>query len=206
AVPRTLGVAAALLVGVAAAQALTPPPESVVPARHAFDEFPLELGRWRGRPERLRPEHLEILKLDDYVLASYAAGGAAPVNLYSAYYASQRHGLAAPSPSDCLPADGWEMQTFERHAVEGVRVEGAPLEVNRVVIQKGEVRQLVYYWFKQRERSLRGEYQVKAYLLWDLAMRQRSDGALVRLVTPLAPGEPLAAADARLAAFAGELV
>jgi EpsI family protein len=154
----------------------------------------------------MNPLHLEILKLDDYLLANYVNGSAPGVNLYMAYYAVQRHGLAAHSPSECLPADGWEMQRFERHVVPGVRVADGELEVNRVVIQKGTARQLVYYWFQQRERSLRSEYAVKAWLFWDLLTRQRSDGALVRLITPLPAGEQAGNADRRLAEFAAKVM
>ena len=199
AVPATLGVAAALICAVAAAQALAPQPESIAPPRRDFTGFPLELGAWRGRTEPMRPEYVEVLKLDDYLLANFAGGAQPAVNLYIGYYASQRDGIAAHSPRDCLPADGWEMQSFEAHAVPGVAA------LNRVVIQKGQARQLVYYWFQQRERVLAGEYAVKFYLFWDLVTRSRSDGALVRLVTLLPPGEDIAAADARLAAFAAEL-
>jgi exosortase D (VPLPA-CTERM-specific) len=206
AIPRTLAAAAALLAGVALAYALAPQPASVVPQRRGFAEFPLTVGEWRGRYQRMNPIHLDILKLDDYLLANYADGAGALINVYMGYYAVQRHGLAAHSPTECLPADGWEMQRFERHVVRGVRANGMPLEVNRVVIQKGESRQLVYYWFKQRERHLAGEYAVKAALTWDLLARQRSDGALVRLITPLARGEPAGAAEARLTGFAARVV
>lgn len=206
AVPRSLGAAALLLVAVATAHAFVPEPASVVPERRDFREFPLQISGWSGRPERMNPEHLGILRLDDYLLANFAQSSAGPVNVYVGYYATQRHGLAAHSPSECLPADGWEMQSIERRRLEGVAAAGGgALEVNRVVIQKGDSRQLVYYWFQQRERSLTGEYAVKAWLFWDLVTRQRSDGALVRLITPLQPGEDLAAADRRLAGFAAEM-
>jgi exosortase D (VPLPA-CTERM-specific) len=204
-VPGTLRAATALLAGVALAYALAPQPASAVPQRQGFVAFPLEIGDWRGRPEAMKPEHLEILKLDDYLLANYFDGGRNVINVYMGYYAVQRHGLAAHSPSECLPADGWEMQDFQRYVVPGVAGGNGPLAVNRVIIQKGETRQLVYYWFKQRQRSLTGEYEVKASLFWDLLTRQRSDGALVRLITPLQRSEPAEAADARLARFAGEL-
>lgn len=205
AVPATLGAAVALLIATAGAYALAPAPESALPERRDFREFPLDLGDWRGRPERMNPLHLGILRLDDYLLANFQDRGSGLVNLYVGYYATQRHGLAAHSPSECLPADGWEMQRLERRALPGVAGHDGPLAVNRVVIQKGPSRQLVYYWFQQRERTLTGEYAVKAWLLWDLLTRQRSDGALVRLITPLAPGEAEAAADARLAGFAAEM-
>jgi exosortase D (VPLPA-CTERM-specific) len=205
-VPRTLRAATALLSLVALAYAFAPQPASAVPRREGFDTFPLEVGAWRGRPEAMQPEHLQILRLDDYLLANYLDGERRVVNLYMGYYAVQRHGLAAHSPSECLPADGWEMQDFRRYIVPGVTAGGEPLAVNRVIIRKAGTRQLVYYWFKQRQRSLAGEYEVKASLFWDLLTRRRSDGALVRLITPLARGETLEAADARLAQFAGEIV
>ncbi|HJY77449.1 MAG TPA: VPLPA-CTERM-specific exosortase XrtD [Burkholderiales bacterium] len=199
ALPTTLAVAAAILVTATLLQVLVPPPASIAPARRDFAEFPLQLGAWQGRPERMETAYLETLKLDDYLIANFVDGARTAVNLYIGYHASQRDGIAVHSPRDCLPADGWEMRSFERHAVAGVP------ELNRVVIQKGETRQLVYYWFQQRDRVVAGEYAVKFYLFWDLVNRQRSDGALVRLVTPIRPGEPAGAADGRLAAFIAEL-
>ena len=70
------------------------------------------------------------------------------------------------------------------------------------MIQKGESRQLVYYWFQQRGRDLWSEYLVKWFIFWDALTRNRTDGALVRLTTALAPGEDLAEADERLTTFA----
>jgi EpsI family protein len=78
---------------------------------------------------------------------------------------------------------------------------GNPLRINRLVIQKGEDRQLVYYWFQQRGRNLTNEYAVKWYLFWDALTLNRTDGALVRLTTYLPQGEDLATGAARLDAF-----
>jgi EpsI family protein len=80
-----------------------------------------------------------------------------------------------------------------------------PLRVNRVLIQQGDDRQLVYYWFQERSRDITSEYAVKWYLLVDALLRNRTDGALVRLVTAAPAGSDLAAADARLARFAATL-
>jgi EpsI family protein len=67
-----------------------------------------------------------------------------------------------------------------------------------VVIQKGDQKQVVLYWFKQRNRLVTDEFLVKAFLLWDAITMRRSDGALIRLVTAVRPGEPEAAADERV--------
>lgn len=77
-----------------------------------------------------------------------------------------------------------------------------PLRANRAVIQKGDQKQIVLYWFKQRERKLTSEYLVKLYLLWDAVSRQRTDGALVRLAALVGPGESESAVDRRLQEFA----
>lgn len=77
-----------------------------------------------------------------------------------------------------------------------------PLRANRAVIQKGAQKQIVLYWFKQRERNLTSEYLVKMYLLWDAFSRQRTDGALVRLAALVGPGESEFMVDQRLQDFA----
>jgi len=200
--PASFVAATGLLLVIAAVLTVLPEPRFDAPPRDDLSGFPVELGGWRGRAERLDPGYLDVLKLDDYLLADYTDGGGDAVNAYIAYYASQRDSNSNHSPRGCLPADGWEIQSFGESVRPGAGPNGAALPVNRVVIQKGEARQLVYYWFAQRGRLLTGEYAVKLWILRDLVARGRSDGALVRLVTPLRPGEAEDAADARLTKFA----
>jgi len=114
--------------------------------------------------------------------------------------------VSAHSPASCLPGNGWRMTEIGRYQVPGVRIGATPLQVNRVVIGQGSARQLVYYWFQQRGRVVTNEYAVKWYLFVDSLRRQRTDGALVRLITPLREGEAIGAADARLGRFAAEAV
>jgi EpsI family protein len=125
----------------------------------------------------------------------------APVNLYVAYYASQRTGQAVHSPSSCLPGGGWRIEQFDQREVPGVQLRTGPLRVNRAVIRQGLQRMMVYYWFQERGRDITSEYLVKWYLLVDALTQQRTDGALVRLITPMREGEDLADGDARLQQF-----
>ena len=174
--------------------------------RLTFAEFPNSVGEWRGRPGRLEQIYLDALKLDDYLLENYVNPAGAAVNLYIAYYESQEAGSAAHSPKTCIPGGGWQIKVLEEYEVPGVLVGGVQLKVNRLLIQKGDHRQLVYYWFRQRGRSITSEYAVKWYLLVDGAKRNRTDGALVRLTTMVDPSEEVADADRRLGAFAAEVV
>jgi exosortase D (VPLPA-CTERM-specific) len=200
--PATATVVSAITLVAMVGAVTLPSRTEVVPGRSDFTRFPLQVGDWQGRRDRIEDMYLQQLLLDDYILADYAAPASVPVNFYVAYYATQRTGRSAHSPASCLPGGGWRMSEFAQHPVDGVPGRSGPLHVNRVIISQGEQRQLVYYWFKQREHNITNEYLVKWYMLWDSLLRNRSDGALVRLITPLATGESVDKGDQRLSAFA----
>ena len=174
----------------------------LVPKRVPLVAFPMVFGEWTGERKRLDLRVATALKLSDYIIADYSRPTDMPVNFYVAYYNSQRKGGAVHSPRSCIPGGGWEIETLSRRRIDGVvRADQGPLFVNRVVIAKGRVRQVVYYWFAQRGRDMTNEYGVKWYLFWDGLTRNRTDGALVRMVTPTRPGESVARADERLGAL-----
>lgn len=172
------------------------------PPRAAFVDFPMQIDGWQGAPFALEQHYIDALRFDDYVLADYRSDKEQPVNLYAAYYRSQRKGQSAHSPQSCLPGGGWEIASLTQAELSSVEPAIHPFRANRAVIQKGDQKQIVLYWFKQRERHLTNEYLVKVYLLWDAFSRHRTDGALVRLATLVRPGESEAAVDQRLQQFA----
>jgi len=176
------------------------PREEILPARKDFSSFPLVVNDWQGRGEPMEQQFIDTLKFDDYILANYDDGQQF-LNFYVAYYASQRKGESAHSPRSCIPSGGWKIQEITNVMVDGVNVAGKPLTVNRLVIQKGDYKQLVYYWFQQRGRIITNEYRVKWYIFWDSLTRNRTDGGLVRLTTLIKPGEGMIEADARLTNF-----
>jgi EpsI family protein len=123
------------------------------------------------------------------------------VNFYVASYASQRKGQSAHSPRSCIPGGGWEIQDISPLEIDGVQFHGQAARANRVEIQKGRHRQLVYYWFQQRGRVITSEYEVKMRLLLDSIQLNRTDGALVRLTTVIRAGESWEVGDRRLTEF-----
>jgi len=175
--------------------------QDIVPSRQSFLDFPMDISGWRGTPMSMERIYVDTLRFDDYLLADFQAPAGGAVNLYVAYYRSQRSGQSAHSPKTCLPGGGWEMTSMaEVPVVEPGS--GRAFDANRAVIQKGDTRQVVLYWFKQRDRLVTNEYLVKGWLLWDSLTRRRSDGALIRLMAPVLPGEDDHAADRRLQQFA----
>ncbi len=194
--------AAVLSTAVAAAYVLAPRPERVEPVRENFVLFPRDLGAWSGASSELEPDVARVLAADDYINASYAAPGEAGyVNFFVAYYDKLTEGQGIHSPAVCLPMGGWEVFSIKPYHVDIPGTAYGSFDVNRAVIQKGLSKQIVYYWFEQRGKRMTNDYKAKASVVWDSLTMGRSDGALVRFVSPIGEGESEADADARIQRF-----
>ena len=190
-----------LLVGLAAASPYLISREEIAPARQTFLNFPMQVRQWQGNSFPLEKEYIDVLRFDDYLLADYRVADRVPVNFYVAYYQSQRKGQSAHSPRTCIPGGGWEITSLRTMDVPANDASTMSVQVNRLVIQKADVKQIVYYWFKQRDRVLANEYLVKFFLVWDALGKQRTDGALIRLTASVQPGHDEEEADRVLAEF-----
>jgi exosortase D (VPLPA-CTERM-specific) len=194
--PLVVGMALLLAAGIAA-QAVAHR-EEVRPERTSLAAFPLTLGDWQASKSLMETEVEIFLGLEDYVIADYRRE-AQIVNFYAAFYGSQRKGVSPHSPQVCIPGGGWLITSLDRVPV--TLADGSTFEVNRTLIERAGQRQLVYYWFEQRGRRIANEYWMKWYLLVDALLRNRSDGALVRVTTPVGALESAGSADQRLVDF-----
>jgi len=179
--------------------------QEIVPERAAFATFPSSVGEWRGRSSSLDAQTETFLGLTDYILTDFSKPDRHAVNFYVAYYASQRNGVAPHSPAVCIPGNGWQIADLQRTSFSSNNP-NITLPLNRVIIQKNTTKELVYYWFDERGRKIANEWWSKAYLLADAILQNRTDGALVRLTTPIYPGEIEADADKRLQGFIRDFV
>lgn len=201
-IPVTFFVSGAMVASAFVISQMLPMRMSVVPERADLIFFPSTIGEWRGKPLRIDEMFLDVLQLDDYLLSDYSANAQDSVNLYVAYYGTQRRGASVHSPRTCLPAGGWRIQEIAERDLTDVSISGQPLRVNRALIRMGNEQQLVYYWLQQRGRVMTDEKHVMWYLFWDAVTRNRTDGALIRLATRVQPGDDIADADALLTDFA----
>ncbi len=167
--------------------------------------FPLQVGDWKGQASILDADIEQVLGADDYLLADFKDGNE-QVNLLMTFYRSQTDGSGIHSPEICLPGGGWEVSRWKQETVPietGNQTVG--VKVNRAVIQRGLDRQLVYYWFEQRGRRTTNDFEAKFLSMWDTVNAGRSDGGLVRVVTPISPSEDIERADERLQNFLQEM-
>ena len=180
---KRLLILSVLFVAAAAYNVRAMQPE-LVPPREPLTSLPMSLDRWQAREATpLTAEVLAVLGVDEYVSRFYYAPKEAPVSLYVGYYQSQREGDSIHSPMNCLPGAGWEPESVARATIpiEG----GESITVNRFVIRKGVDRQVVLYWYQSHGRVVASEYWSKAYMVLDAMRYNRSDAALVRVVSPV---------------------
>lgn len=168
--------------------------------RTPFYAFPREFGGWNsGAPQRLDPATERILAANDYYSVELTKPGmAAPVDFFTAWYRDQMKG-GTHSPTVCLPNSGWEIEQLTQiRSPKGTP--GQPFTLNRARIRKGLQQMLVYYWYDQQGIDTASAYRAKLILALAKLRSGRADGALVRLITPILPGETEAVAESRLMA------
>jgi EpsI family protein len=178
----------------------------ILPGREPLASLPHQLGEWTGTDVPMQQDVLEILGPGDFLQRYYENTSVSQpfVDLFLAYFPSQRAGDTIHSPKHCLPGSGWLPTESGRVSISFPG--RPPFEVNRYVIAKGDDRQLVLYWYWAHDRALASEYWAKFYLVTDSIRLNRSDGSLVRVITPLSPGEAVEAAQQRLLSFAANVV
>jgi EpsI family protein len=160
--------------------------------RKQLKEFPKQMGAWeqKGADSQLDNQTLAVLRASDYLLRDYRSTDGRVVNFYVGYYASQRDGATYHSPLNCLPGSGWEMSAPGKITITP---KGRPAFVaNRYVIQNGEHKDLLVYWYQGRGRAVASEYWGKVFTVVDSVRRRRSDGAMVRITTPINGSESAA--------------
>lgn len=156
-------------------------PPKVLPYR-ALAEFPATLGPYSGVNRRLSRRILRVAGVHDYVNRLYRDPAGHSVFLYIGYYPSQRTGDDIHSPKNCLPGSGWA----PLHAgVLPIRLDHQRMVVNDYIVEKGLDRAVVLYWYQSRGRAIASEYWARAWLLLGAVTQDRTDGALVRLWTPV---------------------
>jgi EpsI family protein len=160
--------------------------------RKSLKDFPGQIGTWEqtGTDEQFDPETLAVLKASDYLLRNYRSPQGRVANFYVGYYASQRDGATYHSPLNCLPGAGWVMS--EPGQITITPKGRASFVANKYVIQNGDHKELLVYWYQGRGRSVASEYWGKVYTVFDSVRKRRSDGAMVRITTPISDSKPAA--------------
>jgi len=181
---RGLAIAAGLLLlGIAAVH--SPLQSAGAPARESLAGFPVSLGDWRCiREQRMNPDTMRVLQVDDYLMRDYEGPDGALVSLYIGYFLEQREGKCIHSPRQCLPGSGWAPLEKGKEIIPASQAGAGRLPANRLVMHKGNDRKEFLFWYQGRGRVYRSEYLNRIYLMLDAVRLGRSNGALIMVSGP----------------------
>ena len=157
--------------------------------RKELRDFPQSIGSWQriGTDQTLDDATLEVLRASDYLLRDFRKPEGQVANLYVGYYATQRTGATFHSPLNCLPGSGWTLSEPGKANIP--LPDGSSFVANKYIIQNGEYRSLMIYWYQGRGRNVASEYWGKIYTVLDSVRLRRSNGAMVRVTVPLGNSE-----------------
>ena len=178
----------------------------IIPERKKFEEFPTEIGDWRGERSYIKEEILKSLWADDYVQIRFQNQKTGNVLLlFVPYYEYQGTRHTAHAPVSCLVGGGFAPRSrkiIERNFPGSF----GKVKIRQMLLEKNRQLLLSNYWFQQRGRLIVSEYWNKWYLFCDSVTKRRTDGALVRLEMPLRAGQNIEDAQAVLDSFIWELM
>jgi EpsI family protein len=160
--------------------------------RKPLKDFPQQLGAWRkSKPDQdIDQQTMAVLRASDYLQREFQRSDGQVANFYVGYYASQRDGASYHSPLNCLPGSGWTLNNPDTVTIS--LPNGQTFAANKYVIQNGDDKSLMIYWYQGRGRTVASEYWGKVYTVIDSVRLRRSDGALVRVTVPLGNSEAVA--------------
>jgi len=174
------------------------------PPSEPLSQMPVHLAGWVGSDQQVNRETLAILGTGDVLSRLYTqAGQPGPISLFIGYFPTQRTGQTIHSPKHCLPGSGWVFESS--NSVDLFDVSGKSHRVGEYIITNGAAKQFVIYWYQAHGRSIADEYMAKFYMVLDAIRTNRTDGALVRVITPITSGEDITAAKNRTEKFTAQL-
>lgn len=130
----------------------------------------------------------------------YEGPGKDQVELYIGYRSSQQVQNRLFSPKIHFPK-GWNYVSVAPTQIEIPGNE--PIKANWMVTQKGDTMRLVLYWYQARGHSFAGEISNRFAEVKSLMQSGRTEGAVVRIATPLSGPENLERAKERIKDFSG---
>ena len=160
--------------------------------RKELKDFPQSIGAWQrtGTDQILDDETLKVLRASDYLLRDFRKSDGQTANLYVGYYATQRTGATYHSPLNCLPGSGWTLSEPGKATI--ALPDGSSFVANKYVIQNGDYKSLMVYWYQGRGRNVASEYWGKVYTVLDSVRLRRSNGAMVRVTVAIGNSEAAA--------------
>jgi len=145
----------------------------------SLSRFPREIGEWGAVSVGLDETIESVLNLEDFWSATYAKRSKDPVSVFIGYYADESV-AKLHQPTVCYPGAGWTLGRRTRRRFVASSNPGDLIEMNELIVERGEERQMVLYWFHYPGTTVADPSISKWHRLTGL-LRGRFDRSLVKV-------------------------
>jgi EpsI family protein len=124
------------------------------------------------------------------------------VELFVGYTSSQFDENRLRSPKLTFPR-GWEYASLEEIHIPNVGTKG--IDAAGLLTKKSDEKRFVLFWYDSRGHAFASDLRNRIELIKNFALHGRTDGAVIRLATPVSEFESVDAAKERLISFSQHL-
>lgn len=158
-----------------------------------LEYLPMQIGALKGTDLFFEESVYKILNADMNIFRDYVSPTGQTINLYVGYYGTAKGGRASHLPQYCYTGQGWAIETWNQATLN---TSSSKVSINRMIVKKGNYRQLVYFWFQAEETIMTTGWEQNVYKFQHKLLYNRNDGAFVRVSTLLPAGQEAQAEEA----------
>ena len=164
-----------------------------------LEELSSSIAQLYPQTHMLWADPYEDNKADSSFGKIYFGPSQVPVELFIAYRGLQNGANRLQSPKLVFP-EGWNFAWVKPTEIE---IDGiAKIKANWMLTRKGSSQRLVLYWYQNSEMTFSSELNYRMKLFERQLLGGRTDGAVVRIVTPIRDHEDVEQAQDRLKSLA----
>ena len=144
-----------------------------------------DLPGWLGMKSTPLTENIvRTLDLDDYLYRTYGASDL-PVSLYIGYYRTAGKVGASHDPLVCFQGQGWQIVNRGKGLHEVPGVPDRQVSYATMMVQRGNNRELIIYWFQTHDRTSDNTFKQKIDMIRQRLTGGGENNAFVRISAPL---------------------
>lgn len=121
---------------------------------------------------------LKVLMPTDYLSRRYAREDGSSVDMYLSFFNGGPDAGRIHSPKHCLPGGGWTEISSTHTTLD---LGGEAVNLARAVYAMGNKREVIYYWFSMRGRTMSDEFSLKLAEITGSMFHRRRDQSFMRI-------------------------
>jgi EpsI family protein len=146
--------------------------------------FPGVIGDWKSSDLPISERDYQILETRNLIMREYTNSKGDAVTLYIIY--SENNRKVVHPPELCLTGGGQSIEDKNSVQIGNIRAV-------KLLMQQGDSRQLVLYWFKAGNLNTDRYVKQQLKVVFDLLRGKKTSSALIRITTTVKDGDNQAA-------------